>query len=837
MPDTSASSYPSQARWDEIWENANISPWDDMCEGLLRVLLREAGDIEGKEILECGSGSGRVSLRMASRGAKITLLDKSPVALGVALRLSRQQSVSVDLVQSDIFSMPFPDAQFDMVWNAGVLEHFEGAEQIKILKEMKRVCKPGGDVVVIVPYAGNPLYRAAKWWSEKTGRWIYGRETPSITLTDTFSEAGLKVKREYEADFFDSINFLAAIPNSNTLKTLFHIWYDSLSENEQEELPGRWLVTVAKNQQAKSDLTQSEDPGPHLSSGSPPTYRRRFPSCEEMPRDIVTTTAGISTKREPPPIICLSSIRWDELYQRPQQIMSRLSELGHKVLFVNFAFQHIKSEQEFISPEALKTILDNSALESLSRKAQRLYTFNPLSQIECKGSIGAANKDTLLASILAACELLGVKEPVWWVLTPFWYKILEQLPLDFSVVYDCVDDHRYFAGVNPDTMERIEELTAKRANIILATAKQLHRKKASISNTLFLPNGVDFKAYQNVFTAVPEDLKNIPRPRLGFSGAISTWVDADLLFELARSRPDWHIVVIGSVYIDMSKFSDLPNFHYLGKKKPVSLPSYLQNFDVGLIPFKSEHPLVRSANPIKLYEYLASGIPIVSTKWDEVAEFKDVVSFAEGTKAFESVIESALSNPLPAESLRARAAAFDWNTISQIASHAIRLAVADSKGDGDSMERILGEIIDLERHILVAGGSENIYRGESFISYPDGLSTIRAYAKALGDRPDSAVFLLKRSFDSSALDRICEVGNRLYNRGLISRAIALLEKAVLEYDYDADIMYNLAALLAERDKDGDIKRAVTLLESVLENQPEDEGTRALLGYITALKVP
>ncbi|HHY95048.1 MAG TPA: glycosyltransferase [Firmicutes bacterium] len=828
-----------------------------MSEELLRVLLREMPYVKGKKILECGSGSGRVSLRIASLGAAVTLLDKSAAALDLASRFSQQQGIPVSLVQADLFSMPFPDAYFDMVWNAGVLEHFQEAEQVEILKEMKRVSKPDGLVLAVVPHAGNPFYRVWKWWGEKTGRWVYGRENPATALGGVFLEAGLHVQHEYTADFYDSINLLGNIPGSETLKTLFQIWYEGLDEHERMVLPGRWLVTVGRVNppvRLEKDSTEMAEPdGNHTrpaqsNQDCPPLYLPSISPSQSkgglsVPVDTVHTgdtqqhVTGCLVSDRPPAVVCLSSIGWDELYQRPQQIMARLAEHGHKVLFVEPALRKGKLDIADVSPETIKVILHNDALQFLYRKAKGLYTFRALTQVEYGGGAGT-NLDTLLASIQAACNLLGIEAPVWWVLSPLWYRTIEQLPGDVPLVYDCVDDHRHFAGVNPDAMGRLDRLLAKRANVVLATAKRLYREKAAVANTLYVPNGVDFEAYSRPPLCPPEDLKDIPGPRLGFSGAISNWVDVDLLYELASRRPDWHIIVVGSIYVDISKLLELPNFHYLGKKDCASLPGYLGCFDVGLIPFKPDHPLVISSNPIKLYEYLACGIPVVSARWDEVAEFEDVVSFADGTEGFISAVEALLSSPPPPGRLQDRAKAFHWDLIARIASRAVDLAVADSRSDGASMGRVLEDIERIRRCGLRRSNGYGQELQESLpppVSYPTGQELIGVWGKLLEKQYDQALHLLEDLSEGNTPDLVCELGSRLHDRGLDSHAIALFERAVCEYAKDPDLMYNLAVLLVERNLDGDRECAVDLLNTILRHRPQDEGAQSLLNAVLVLQ--
>jgi len=140
-------------------------------------------------------------------------------------------------------------------------------------------------------------------------------------------------------------------------------------------------------------------------------------------------------------------------------------------------------------------------------------------------------------------------------------------------------------------------------------------------------------------------MQGIPHPILGFFGLIRDWVDLDLLAEVAKRRPRWHIVLIGDADsgVNLATYRDVPNMHFLGRRPYASLPAYCKCFDVGLIPFKI-NDLTKAVNPIKLREYLAAGLPVVSTPLPEVAAFNGHVHAAGSADTFLAETEECLES-------------------------------------------------------------------------------------------------------------------------------------------------------------------------------------------------
>jgi len=201
--------------WTDYWETSGMRPDLSLRGRVLRryiaavggmastrytlgILERVLGDVRGKTVLDAGSGTGLNSLALAARGAEVTLLDVAQPALDIAKTYYDEQGLAARFVRGSIFELPFPDGTFDVVWNTGVIEHFEPAERRLAVREMLRVMKPGGTTITINPNAGARIYRFAKEWAERHGRWDVGFELPIDTLAGDVDAAEYVVEESDE---------------------------------------------------------------------------------------------------------------------------------------------------------------------------------------------------------------------------------------------------------------------------------------------------------------------------------------------------------------------------------------------------------------------------------------------------------------------------------------------------------------------------------------------------------------------------------------------------------------------------------------------------------------
>lgn len=199
------------------------------------------------------------------------------------------------------------------------------------------------------------------------------------------------------------------------------------------------------------------------------------------------------------------------------------------------------------------------------------------------------------------------------------------------VLYYCVDAFGEFPGYDRELIERCERQLMAGSDVVIATSQPLYESKRRLHPEVhFVKHGVNHEHLsQGVREPLecPADLAYLPRPILGFVGIIGGWVDLDLVAGLARACPEASVVMIGPVQIPRGACAELPNVYFLGERDHRMLPVYLRHFDVGLIPFQ-QTALTRNANPIKLHEYLAAGLPVVSTPMPAVDPVEDAVWIA-----------------------------------------------------------------------------------------------------------------------------------------------------------------------------------------------------------------
>jgi len=213
--------------------------------------------------------------------------------------------------------------------------------------------------------------------------------------------------------------------------------------------------------------------------------------------------------------------------------------------------------------------------------------------------------------------------------------------MNVKILFDCVDE--------PNTLDSSsrarEEKLILSSSMVVATSKPLCEKILRInSNCVYVPNGADFDHFNRAtrIKEKPEEIRHLQRPIIGFIGGVYDWINIDLFCKLAEAHPEYSILIVGPAEFGRNKLKKYSNIKRVGSKKFDILPHYLAFMDVCLIPFKINRVTLAS-NPIKLYEYLAAGKPVVSTALPEVCDnASDIVYIANDDDDFIRKVEMAV---------------------------------------------------------------------------------------------------------------------------------------------------------------------------------------------------
>ena len=354
-------------------------------------------------------------------------------------------------------------------------------------------------------------------------------------------------------------------------------------------------------------------------------------------------------------IVLLSTADWDNpFWTNKQHVACQLAARGHRVFYIDSLGLRRPSASAQDFARMAKRL--RRALAAPRPVRENLWVWSPVVvPLQQHAAIRTFNRRALSAALGVRLRRLGMQRPLLWTYNPMTTRLLDRRAFD-GIVYHCVDDIAAQPGMPAHALETAEQELLRAADIVFATSPRLAETRRRWNpNTHFLPNVADFDHFARALlpdTTVPDDLARIPAPRLGFVGAISAYkVDFDLLRHVARARPDWNIVLIGKVgegdpWTDATRLHGLQNLHCLGPRPYADLPAYLKGFDVALLPCTRNH-YTASMFPMKFFEYLAAGRPVVSVELAALQEYHAALSVAASPEAFVTAIERVLDGDAP----------------------------------------------------------------------------------------------------------------------------------------------------------------------------------------------
>ena len=346
-----------------------------------------------------------------------------------------------------------------------------------------------------------------------------------------------------------------------------------------------------------------------------------------------------------PDIVLFSSSDWMGKWGSRQQIAHLWAERGHRVLFV----EQMAGLEHFAKYSDLRRRRRQHWHGGIRRQAENLWLAAPPPLLPGRYyalRIAQWNGRWLARWLKTHLNRLNITDPLHWFYKPEQAALLSYLH-GCGTVYHCIDEHTVGTrGRKNQVIAQLEARLLGGVDMVFANSRLTYENKRPFNRyTFHMPSGANVAHFRQVLDKqqpIHPEVAQLPHPVLVFVGNINEKIDTALLAHVAKSRPDWSLLLIGAVAdwaVDVSALQSLPNAHFLGKRSFSELPAYLRAADICLLPYVSGEA-TRYRSPLKLYEYLATGLPIVSTPHPEVDEFHEIISIAEPVNFVEAVGQS-----------------------------------------------------------------------------------------------------------------------------------------------------------------------------------------------------
>lgn len=369
-------------------------------------------------------------------------------------------------------------------------------------------------------------------------------------------------------------------------------------------------------------------------------------------------------------IVCFSN-DWDGDPLSKTHIMKILAR-ENRILWVNSVANRRPTASARDMGRMVKKLGD--ALKGLSEPWPNLHVLGPLALPSFGAVARKINGSVFRKQVLRAMRRLGFRRPISWSFLPASAPLSGTLGEEL-VVYHCVDEFSAFTGA-PNEIAAMERSLARRADLVLVSADRLKEAKLALnSNCHVVRHGVDHAHFSQALKQelpLPRELEGLPKPVFGFFGLLEDWVDLELVRAVADAFPEGSVVLLGKVQTSLAPLAGASNVHLMGRRPYGELPAWCKGFDVALMPFV-ENELAAHSNPLKVREYLAAGLPVVSTPVPEVSRL-GLCRIASGKEAFVHAVREALVDPTPRAARSQAIATESW----EARVEEIRAAVAST---------------------------------------------------------------------------------------------------------------------------------------------------------------
>ncbi|WP_420133950.1 glycosyltransferase [Rhodopseudomonas sp.] len=352
-------------------------------------------------------------------------------------------------------------------------------------------------------------------------------------------------------------------------------------------------------------------------------------------------------------VVLFSTADWDSPYwTNKQHIASRLADRGYEVLYV----ETVGIRRPGLNAMDLRRIIARLKRGTAPIREVRpnLWVFSPLTVPlgQRYAAVSVFNRWQLVFRIRSWLRRRRASHPIVWTYHPYMLEAAEAVQPS-AVVYHSVDDLGAVPGVDKAEYEAVERRLLQRADHVFVTslALEAHCREVAGERTHYFNNVADIAHFgaARLDRLLPADLAGIPKPRLIYVGALSDFkIDLGLLASLVQARPDWHLVVIGDEREGqrdptIARMQAMPNAHFLGWRPYAELPDYLRGADVALLP-QLINDYSRAMFPMKFFEYLAAGRPVVATALPALADYHAVHRVAHDAAEFEAQVQAALDH-------------------------------------------------------------------------------------------------------------------------------------------------------------------------------------------------
>jgi hypothetical protein len=729
--------------WDDIAKNYTDTPDEGEIEIAMDIegVLHKNGIFANSSLLEAGCGSGHISAFLANKGYETTLLDFSEIALNKAKQVYEKNKLVGRFIKSDLFDIsPESVGYHDVVWNSGVLEHFDGWQIIQSMQKMANVAKKF--VIILVPNPKSSSYMGFRKKTLENGDWKWGLEILRDNLKDLATVSGLEIVEEHylgtsHIKYFEKFltenakddKELANIPaNQRYLKLIIarpvsqkldlekklHLLLNILKVDSsalRQTYYSDVSILMEKLSFLKNDLTLEKQTVSTLKNDITLEKQARSLEQHQFKNDLTLEKQTVSTLKNDLDFEKQASfqLRNELLFERNRIKQIHESKIWKLTLIFEKKFRGKLSGRIIekivdllIKKKDNQNQVENKSTRPIEKKKESLQVNDPVQTIlknnkNVKGIIiypptvdwniplfqrpqhmalhlaqnnwlyfycttntydkvdgfemlsqhlYLTNKyDELIAKLDSFLIFIHSAHPT------FTLSDIKKLENKGTIIYDYLDEiHPSISGFRvTDVIDRHKYLM-KNSKLVLATAKKLFSdvKQHRETGICLLPNAVDYDHFHKKSDPknIPKEIKSIKEtkgPIIGYFGALATWFDYELIKNMATIHPDWNIVLIGWNYdqsLDKSGIKELKNVHYLGIKDYSILPEYAIWFDVCILPFLL-NDVTHSTSPIKLFEYMALGKPIVSTAIQEVSNYKSIL-IAENPDDFIDKVKHAL---------------------------------------------------------------------------------------------------------------------------------------------------------------------------------------------------